>query len=67
MMRDQPGYNSQKSGRGPRTKKQRRRIEEQRAALKKVNAMLDREFEELEMLRREPTLHSINWQPTSRK
>lgn len=66
-MFDQPGYGHQRSGRGPRTKKQRRRVEEQRALLKKQEAILMRELEELEELRREPTLHSINWQPSSRK
>ena len=66
-MHNQPGYGRQKAGRGPRTKKQRRRMEEQRMLVKKREAQLDREFEELEMLRREPTLHSINWQPTVRK
>lgn len=66
-MFDQPGYGHQRSGRGPRTKKQRRRLEERRALLKKQDALLERELEELEMLRREPTLHSINWQPSSRK
>jgi hypothetical protein len=67
MMRDHPGYNNQKSGRGPRTKKQRRRVEERRALVKQRDAQLDREFEELELLRREPTLHSINWKPSVRK
>ena len=66
-MFDQPGYGHQRSGRGPRTKKQRRRLEERRALVKKQDALLERELEELEMLRREPTLHSINWQPSSRK
>jgi hypothetical protein len=66
-MRDQPGFNRQKAGGGPRTKRQRRRIQERRVMLKKLEAQLEREFEELEMLRREPTLHSINWQPTVRK
>ena len=66
-MHDQPGYGRQKSGRGPRTKKQRRRMEEQRMMSKKRDAQLEREFEELELLRREPTLHSINWKPTFRK
>jgi hypothetical protein len=42
-------------------------MEEQRMIGKKREAQLEREFEELEMLRREPTLHSINWQPTFRK
>jgi hypothetical protein len=66
-MHDQPSYGRQKAGRGPRTKKQRRRVEEQRLMAKKREAQSEREFEELEMLRREPTLHSINWQPTVRK
>lgn len=66
-MYNQPGYGRQTSGRGPRTKKQRRRIEQQRLASKKLEAQLDREFDELELLRREPTLHSINWKPTVRK
>ena len=66
-MRDQPGYGRQKAGSGPRTKRQRRRMEERRMMLKKQEAQLEREFEELEMLRREPTLHSINWKPTARK
>lgn len=66
-MRDQPGYGRQKAGSGPRTKRQRRLLRERKLLARKEEARLEREQEELDMLRREPTLHSINWQPTSRK
>jgi len=62
-VRDFPGYSNRKAGGGPRTKRQRRRIQDARVRLKMQEKLLEAEQEELEMLRREPTLHSINWQP----
>lgn len=66
-MRDQPGYGRQKAGGGPRTKRQRRLLRDRKLLLKQQELMLERQEAELELLRREPTLHSINWQPSSRK
>ena len=60
-MWDHPESSRRTAGRGPRTKRQRRALREKLTMGRMDEARTNRLEQELEELRREPTLHTINW------
>lgn len=62
-MKDYPGYNNGRGKGGPRTKKQLRKFRERRDRERVEERKREQRAMLLELERREPTLHDIDWKP----
>lgn len=62
-MKDFPGYGRTRGAGGPRTKKQLRRLRQQGERLAAEKKAADRKLELLDLERRRPTLHDVDWKP----
>lgn len=62
-MKDFPAYNRTRGHGGPRTKRKLRQVRDRRLMAERVERQREVQDALLELARREPTLHDIDWKP----
>lgn len=62
-MKDFPAYNRIRGHGGPRTKRKLRQVRDRRLALQRQERLREMQDALLELERRTPTLHDIDWKP----